>query len=98
MKTYKIRHMPTGLFFTPSRGNGNLSAKGNAYVRKPDIGWGECLTMNRVPQGDADWHNRNYYDTNKVGMAIKKWLGKYPDTRYVHTTVDQWEIIEYLQQ
>lgn len=37
MKVYKILHKPTGLYFTPSRGYGNLSTTGKIYARKPSL-------------------------------------------------------------
>jgi hypothetical protein len=41
-----MRHIPTGLFFTPSKGSGNLSVKGKTYVdRIPDIKWGNRVRL-----------------------------------------------------
>jgi hypothetical protein len=37
MKVYKILHKPTGLYFTPSQGSGNLSTTGKIYSRKPSL-------------------------------------------------------------
>lgn len=37
MEVYKILHKPTGLFFTPSKGHGNLSTSGKIYSRKPNL-------------------------------------------------------------
>ena len=39
MKVYKLKHIKTGLYFTPSKGNGNLSAKGKVYQTKPSLDW-----------------------------------------------------------
>jgi hypothetical protein len=39
MKVYKIKHKPTGLFFTPSKGYGNLSVKGKVYESRPSMKW-----------------------------------------------------------
>lgn len=41
MKAYKIKHLPTGLYYTPSRGYGNLSTRGKIYVlaNPPKISW-----------------------------------------------------------
>ncbi len=40
MKTYKLRHKPTGLFYKPSkhRSKANLSKLGKAYSNKPGFG------------------------------------------------------------
>ena len=37
MRVYKILHKPTGLYFIPSTGSGNLSTTGKVYVRKPSL-------------------------------------------------------------
>ena len=40
MKLYKLKHLPTGLFYTPSKGSGNLSVKGKIYVGiYPQLSW-----------------------------------------------------------
>jgi len=39
MKCYKIRHKPTGLFFTSSRGHGNFSVTGRVYTSRPQKHW-----------------------------------------------------------
>jgi hypothetical protein len=39
MKAYKILHKPTGLFYTPSKGYGNLSTTGKVYHEKPSLSW-----------------------------------------------------------
>jgi hypothetical protein len=37
MKVYKILHKPTGLYFTPSKGYGNLSTSGKIYTSSPNL-------------------------------------------------------------
>ena len=40
MDLYKIRHIPTGLFFKPSKGGSNFSVTGKVYVdKKPSLSW-----------------------------------------------------------
>lgn len=39
MVVYKLKHKPTGLYFTPSRGHGNLSKTGKIYSNKPSLEW-----------------------------------------------------------
>ena len=39
MKIYKLKHIPTGLYFQPSRTNGNFSTNGKIYQSKPNIDW-----------------------------------------------------------
>ena len=41
MKVYKLLHKPTGLYFVPSKGNGNFSIKGKIYSSKPNLDWTE---------------------------------------------------------
>ena len=36
MKVYKVRHIPTGLFFRPGP-NGNLHENGKIYSNKPNL-------------------------------------------------------------
>jgi hypothetical protein len=46
MKVYRIKHIPTDLYFTTSKGNGNLSNKGKLYVdRKPSLKWVETIRV-----------------------------------------------------
>ena len=45
MKIYKLKHTPTGLYYIPSKGNGNLSTKGKIYSSKPKIEWGLTLRI-----------------------------------------------------
>jgi hypothetical protein len=32
MKPYRIKHIPTGLYYKPSKGGSNLSTKGKVYL------------------------------------------------------------------
>jgi hypothetical protein len=46
MKLYKLKHLPTGLYFTPSKGSGNLSVKGKVYVNiVPRLEWCENVRI-----------------------------------------------------
>lgn len=46
MKLYKLKHIPTGLYFTPSKGSGNLSKKGKIYIdRIPSLDWVEIIRI-----------------------------------------------------
>lgn len=45
MKLYKLKHIPTGLFYTPSRGSGNLSKNGKIYTSKPRLEWTETIRI-----------------------------------------------------
>ena len=46
MEIYRLKHLPTGLYYTPSRGSGNLSPKGKLYAgAKPQIGWTSTIRI-----------------------------------------------------
>ncbi len=46
MKLYKLKHLPTGLFYTPSKGSGNLSSTGKIYVNRiPNLKWCEVIRI-----------------------------------------------------
>ena len=54
MKAYKLKHIPTGLYYTPSKSNGNLSKRGKVYVdTKPRVEWTKTIRIYGV------------YNTNK---------------------------------
>jgi hypothetical protein len=92
MKVYKILHKPTGLFFTPSRGMGNLSKVGKLYPKMPSLKWVECIRL------VVGWSNKlserdlaiiRYFSLN----ADERTGGYYIDT-YVNPPIEEWEIIE----
>lgn len=82
---YKILHKPTGLYFTPSKGYGNLSKQGKIYQKKPTLDW--CTTSRIIIRGS----NRN----KTQNMLVEKFnlTGSWIDT-YVKTPKEEWEIIE----
>lgn len=94
MKIYKIKHKPTGLFFTPSKGNGNLSINGKIYPRKPNLNWaGDVIRIVlRI------WSNRK---PNKNQQKIIDYFNLEPDNnggywidKYFPDQKENWEIIE----
>ena len=86
MKVYKLRHIPTGLFYQPSKGNGNLSLKGKIYQNRPPWEYGGSLRL----------IVRSVYKS-KIDDIICKYFGiepgEYSDT-YHKTKESDWEIIE----
>lgn len=60
MKVYKIKHIPTGLFFKPSvyRNKSNLSKNGKIYTSKPSLKWLDCGYHHPIPK--KDWKNDDY--------------------------------------
>lgn len=94
MKVYRILHKPTGLFFTPSRGYGNLSRTGKLYPKKPRLEWaGDCVRIElRI------WSNKK---PNKHQQKIIDYFGLQPDKnggywldKYFDNQKENWEIIE----
>lgn len=61
MKVYKLRHKPSGLFFIPSTGKGNLSLRGKVYTRRPNLERGEILLLPCCLRGRFDESTRKYY-------------------------------------
>lgn len=46
MKAYRLKHIPTGLYFSPSKATGNLSVKGKVYIdRKPSLDWVKTIRI-----------------------------------------------------
>lgn len=86
-KLYKLKHKPTGLYFQPSRGNGNLSKKGKVYIdRKPDVTWGHVLRV--YPQTGSGVANivKQHWQLDDAEYRNS--------TRYVKTKTEDWEIEE----
>jgi hypothetical protein len=92
MKVYRILHKPTGLYFTPSRGNGNLSRTGKVYPKIPSLKWVECI---RIVVG---WSNtlskKDLAIINHFGLKADNQTGGYYIDTYVHPPIEEWEIIE----
>lgn len=109
MKFYKIKHKPTGLFFTPSKGHGNFSVKGKVYTKRPILDY--CLkprviirfsyrgpSKREQPLIDffgfkEDPRSRN----DRFNMERKKFKKNqsYDIDQTVETPIEDWEIIEY---
>jgi hypothetical protein len=90
IKLFKLRHIPTGLYFQPSRGNGNLSVSGKIYkFRKyviPDQIRIQIYSLKKEPYNhfkkicdhfNLDWNN-GYIDKN------------------VKTNKEDWEVLEFI--
>jgi len=89
-KLYKLKHSPTGLFFTPSKGSGNLSKTGKIYInRVPDLKWVETIRVkfynDKIDKRTEMIIDHFQIDTNQ---------SKYCTDMYVKTRPSDWEIIE----
>lgn len=87
MDVYRMKHKPTGLYYTPSKGSGNLSKSGKLYVRKPDIEWGLTLRIKFHSFRDKPAGH------HKVMMECFgiEWGNGFVD-EYVRTCKSDWEI------
>lgn len=83
--TYRLKHIPTGLYYSPVRKNGNLTKIGKVYVRKPNIGTGIYCTIRvyRSTKGVQTLINHFKIDTS---------LG-YTNKRYF-VPANEWEVIQ----
>ena len=90
MVVYKLRHKPTGLYFTPSRSHGNLSLKGKIYQHPPRLEW---TTPIRVIY-------RDFYKHSKLNNIIKEYfkLEKYIFPSLEKKNRQNWEIRIYTQK
>jgi hypothetical protein len=89
MKVYKLRHNPTGLFYQPSKGNGNLSKKGKIYSSKPKINWALGLRI-KINSWKSEPTGHHKIICEYFGIPFGN---GYIDT-YVRTVPENWEIIE----
>ena len=93
MQVYKILHKPTGLYFTPSRGLGNLSSKGKIYPMMPKLKWASgsvrlVIKPRNEKPGKRDRILIKHFNIMHDNTG-RYWIDKYypvPDT--------DWEIIE----
>ena len=65
MELWRLKHIPTGLYFKPSkhRSKSNLSKKGKVYTSKPTIKW--CGRVYHHPD-DMPRHSIGHCPTRKV--------------------------------
>lgn len=93
MKVYKILHKPTGLFFTPSRGHGNLSTTGKVYQRPPQLKWaGESVRI-----VVKTWSGKKPTKKQQILIdyfEIEPHKDSYWLDKYFRVSKDDWEIIE----
>ena len=96
MRVYKILHKPTGLYFTPSRGSGNLSTSGKIYARKPSlsvcIGGSVRIVVKEWPGKKLSAKLQTIVDYFKVPEDSN---GGYWFDGSFHTPYEDWEIVEF---
>lgn len=92
MKLYKIRHIPTGLYYIPSKGrNGNLSITGKIYTRKPRL-----QTDIRIILRHTKGKKGKYPMLIKYLDLKPDKLGYYNFDKYIKTNPSEW-IVEQIK-
>jgi len=95
MKVYKILHKPTGLFFTPSKGYGNLSSTGKIYPKEPKLEWaGDCIRVQMRIWSKNKKPNKNQKKIIDYFNIKPDDRGGYWINKYFHGEKDNWEIIK----
>ena len=92
MKVYKLLHKPTGLYFTPSKGSGNLSTVGKIYTKKPKLNWVETIRIILKTRGTKLSKKQKVivdYFNLKPNKIDHYWLDK-----HFKTNKEDWKIIE----
>lgn len=91
IKLYRLKHKPTGLYFTPSKGNGNLSKKGKIYINRiPSLDWVKNIRI-------------KIFNFKKDPSGINKMICEFFNIdynkgfvdKYVKSNIDDWIIEEY---
>ena len=94
MKAYRLKHIPTGLYFTPSKSSGNLSVKGKIYIdRKPSLDWIKTIRI-KIWSFRKDPTGKSKKICDIFGIDYN---GGYVDT-YVRTNISDWVIEEILNK
>lgn len=98
MKVYKILHKPTGLYFTPSGGSGNLSTNGKIYSRKPSLTvciGGSVRIVIYSNKDKLSKKNKTILDNFNIPKKdIHIWGDMLHIDTHVNTPYEDWEIIE----
>lgn len=91
MKFYKLRHKPTGLFYTPSKWmSGTFSLKGKIYQNKPKP---EQMVTMRFPWSFINDENPK----GQIAKILQEWVpeihGKGRECYPVN--YNDWEVVSY---
>ena len=105
MKVFKILHKPTGLYYTPSNGSGNLSVNGKIYARKPSlnvcIGNGIRIIVreyavigNELKLSSKLQKIVDYFKIKTEVWGCEKHVYGYCIDKHIDTPYEDWEIVE----
>lgn len=90
---YRIKHKPTGFYYTPSKGSGNLSKKGKVYVgRKPSLDYVKVITIKlRLYSDRAKKLNKSIIDYFNINIDQERYFY----SKLFETNLEDWEIVKY---
>ena len=92
MQVYKLLHKPTGLFYTPSRGYGNLSTSGKIYGRKPSLNQISGVRIIIRVSSDSKLTKKNQALVDHFKITLEK--NRYYQSQYFSVPDSDWEIVE----
>lgn len=97
MILYKLKHIPTGLYFIPSHTRnamGNFSKKGKLYDKKPSISWTNCIRikLNINRKDEPNEYQKRIIEFFGIEETIEKY--GYID-KHFETPETDWEIESY---
>ena len=98
MKVYKLKHKPTGLFYSPNTGSGNLTLNGKLYVKLPKIEkniFSVRVILNYISaKKKLSPKNKALVNYFNIRPVMKPWGLEYSfDKRFIVPEED-WEIVE----
>ncbi|MFW6310689.1 MAG: hypothetical protein ACOC1K_00475 [Nanoarchaeota archaeon] len=94
MKAYRIKHKPTGLYFTPSKGSGNLSKKGKIYASYPRLEWaGETIRIVLKTNTNRRSNKNQQKIIEYFGLSQDQYSYYWIDT-YFKCSLADWEVEE----
>jgi hypothetical protein len=102
MQVYKILHKPTGLFYTPSKGYGNLSTTGKIYARKPNlnqIGGSVRIIVREYGTEEVKLSKKlqtivDFFKIQKETWGAQNHVSGYHFDKHINVPNEDWEIIE----
>ncbi|MBW3020185.1 hypothetical protein KY334_02735 [Candidatus Woesearchaeota archaeon] len=97
MKVYKILHKPTGLFFTPSNGSGNLSTTGKVYPKKPTLSWigNSIRIIVKTNSEKLSKKNKLIVDHFNIGLNENFSNKCYWVDQHYNVNESDWEIVKF---
>ena len=90
MKIYKLKHIPTGLYYKPFAGSGsNLSKNGKVYTKRPPSKEPPVIRVTFISLSAPTPTQKIIIDYFNI-----PWNGGYTNNRYINTQLQDWEVEE----